>query len=256
MHLVDRAKDIMVSTGSEWVLWLLLVLSVASIAIIIERVLRLRALRVDIDDMRTKLSDALRQGGFAKARELMSAYRHPAAAVALRGMRYGEQETTPKQAEEAMTAEGIAQRRNLERRFSFLATLGANAPFIGLFGTVVGILQAFEHLGNATVVETASAVAPQAVMSSIAEALVATAVGLGVAIPAVFAFNMFQRAVKSAIDDAQIVSLEVLSYLHSRAKVVTVPSSEEPVPESGQRISRSPAPPPSSKSPLRLECPA
>lgn len=255
MNLVDRAKDIMVSTGSEWVLWLLLVLSIASIAVIIERVLRLRALRVDLDDMRAKLNDALRIGGFVKARELMTTYRHPAAAVALRGMRLSEEETTPKQAEEAMSAEGIAQRRNLERRFSFLATLGANAPFIGLFGTVVGILQAFEHLGNATVVESASAVAPQAVMSSISEALVATAVGLGVAIPAVFAFNMFQRAVKSAIDDAQIVSLELLSYLHGRQRTVPIPATEEPVPESGQRISRSPMPPPS-KSPLRLECPA
>jgi hypothetical protein len=97
----------------------------------------------------------------------------------------------------------------------FLATLGANAPFIGLFGTVIGILQAFDALGRNTGA-LAGAVAPQAVMSSIAEALVATAIGLGVAIPAVFAFNMLERSVKGALDDAQVLSLEILSYLQGR----------------------------------------
>ena len=255
MNLVERAKDIMVSTGAEWVLWLLLVLSIASIAIIIERVLKLRALRVDIEELRSALSDALQEGGFAKAREVMRRYAHPAAQVVLRGMRLDESETSAQQADEAMNAEGIAQRRRLEKRFNFLATLGANAPFIGLFGTVVGILQAFEALGAASAVESASAVAPQAVMGAIAEALVATAVGLAVAIPAVFAYNMFQRTVKSAIDDAQILSLELLSYMSGKA------SKENPAALSescdGRRtrpsmVGKSPA----SKSPLSLECPA
>lgn len=256
MHLVERAKDIMVSTGSEWVLWLLLALSIGSIAIIIERVLKLRALRVDIEELRTVLTDALREGGFAKAREAMRAYAHPAAKVVLRGMRLDESETTSKQADEAMTAEGIAQRRRLEKRFNFLATLGANAPFIGLFGTVVGILQAFEHLGGASAAETASAIAPQAVMSSIAEALVATAVGLAVAIPAVFAYNMFQRTVKSAIDDAQVLSLELLSYMSgARARATSEAKSSDEAEERRSRTSMAGSPP-TSKSPLSLECPA
>ncbi len=253
MHLVERAKDIMVGTGSEWVLWLLLALSVASIAIIIERVLKLRALRVDIEELRTVLSGALRKGGFAEARKALRPYGHPAAQVVLRGMRYDESETTSQQADEAMNAEGIAQRRRLEKRFNFLATLGANAPFIGLFGTVVGILQAFEHLGASSAVESASAVAPAAVMGAIAEALVATAVGLAVAIPAVFAFNMFQRTVKSAIDDAQILSLELLSYMSGRTG-----REEATTEESEPRRSRTSmaGKPPASKSPLSLECPA
>ncbi len=253
MNLVDRAKDLMVATGSEWVLWLLLALSIASIAVIIERVLKLRSLRVDIDDLRGALTAALREGGFEKAREAMRSYAHPAAKVVLRGMWLDESETTAKQADEAMTAEGIAQRRRLEKRFNFLATLGANAPFIGLFGTVVGVLQAFEHLGTASAVESASAVAPQAVMSSIAEALVATAVGLAVAIPAVFAYNMFQRTVKSAIDDAQVLSLELLSYM-SGSKVTSNLRKAEPE-ESRSRISMA-GDAPASKSPLSLECPA
>jgi biopolymer transport protein ExbB len=144
-------------------------------------------------------------------------YHHPAAMVALRGIDGQENSTTADEAKEAMAAESIAQKRWLEKRFSFLATLGANAPFIGLFGTVVGILQAFDALGKSSAT-AASAVAPQAVMSSISEALVATAIGLAVAIPAVFAYNMFERSVRSALDDAEIISLEILSYLKGIAQ--------------------------------------
>lgn len=216
MHIVERTKNLMMNAGSEWVMWLLIVLSVASIAVIAERLLVLRSLRVDLERLRRDLVHGLRDGGFGKARAALARYKHPAAKVALRGLEGREQDTTAEQAKEAMAAETIAQKRLLEQRFSFLATLGANAPFIGLFGTVVGILQAFDALGKATA-NASNAMAPQTVMSSISEALVATAIGLAVAIPAVFAYNMFERAVKSALDDAEIIALEILSYLKSGA---------------------------------------
>ena len=217
MHIVERAKNIMMSAGSAWVMWLLVALSVASVAIIFERLLALRSLKTDLSDLRRNLVDGLIEGGFTKARALLLGSRHPAVLVALRGLARAESDTTAKGAEEAMTAEAVAQKRILERRFSFLATLGANAPFIGLFGTVVGILQAFDALGHSSMAGSASAIAPQAVMSSIAEALVATAIGLGVAIPAVVAYNMLERTVKSALEDAEIFSREILSYLESRS---------------------------------------
>jgi biopolymer transport protein ExbB len=214
MHIVERTKNLMTATGAEWVMWLLIALSIASVAVIIERIFTLRSLRIELSTVRRALIDGLRKGGFATARGQLSGMRHPAAAVALRGLEGSEADTSPAQAEQAMAAESVAQKRILERRFGFLATLGANAPFIGLFGTVVGILQAFDALGRSGL-GGANAIAPQAVMSSISEALVATAIGLGVAIPAVFAFNMFERSVKSAMEDAEILSLEILSYLQS-----------------------------------------
>jgi len=214
MHIVERTKNIMMDAGSEWVMWLLVVLSIASVAVIFERIFALRSLKSDLSGLRRNLVDGLFEGGFSKARALLAGCRHPAALVALRGLARPESETTAKAAEEAMVAESVAQKRILERRFSFLATLGANAPFIGLFGTVVGILQAFDALGHSSVAGS-SAIAPQAVMSSIAKALVATAIGLGVAIPAVIAFNMLERVVKSALEDAEIFSREILSYLAS-----------------------------------------
>ena len=83
-----------------------------------------------------------------------------------------------------MGAARASRARRLERRLAFLGTLGNNAPFIGLFGTVLGVVHAFAALGGA------SGPGADEVMSAIAGALVATAVGLFVAIPAVAAYNL------------------------------------------------------------------
>jgi biopolymer transport protein ExbB/TolQ len=84
------------------------------------------------------------------------------------------------------------QRSRLEQGLTTLATLGSNAPFIGLFGTVLGIIQAF---GALAVHQTNAS----DIMVGISEALVATAVGLFVAIPAVVAFNVFSRKLRVLI---------------------------------------------------------
>ncbi len=84
------------------------------------------------------------------------------------------------------------KRTQIEAGLTVLATLGSNAPFIGLFGTVLGIIQAFGALGHQ---QGNSA----SVMAGISEALVATAVGLFVAIPAVIAFNFFSRSLRVLI---------------------------------------------------------
>ena len=100
--------------------------------------------------------------------------------------------------EEAMGAETARLRLMQDKFLAYLGTLGNNAPFIGLFGTVLGIIKAFHDLSlNATG-------GASAVMSGISEALVATAVGLFVAIPAVVAYNYFLREVKKNITGAEI----------------------------------------------------
>ena len=78
----------------------------------------------------------------------------------------------------------------LEKRLGILATFGNNAPFIGLFGTVLGVIKAFYDLGNSTEFGV------KVVMEGISEALVATAMGLFVAIPSVIAYNYFVRKIK------------------------------------------------------------
>ncbi len=83
------------------------------------------------------------------------------------------------------------QRIHLEKGLPVLATLGANAPFIGLFGTVLGIIRSFAYLGTQS--------GSTAVMTGVSQALYATAVGLLVAIPAVVAYNHFSNQIKRAI---------------------------------------------------------
>ena len=87
----------------------------------------------------------------------------------------------------------------------FLATVGSNAPFIGLLGTVFGIMKAFNDLG----VSQGDAAS---VMVGIAEALVATAVGLFVAIPAVVAYNIYQKQVKQVMQNLETVRELSLAY--------------------------------------------
>jgi biopolymer transport protein TolQ len=93
----------------------------------------------------------------------------------------------------------------LERTLSFLATTGSTAPFIGLFGTVWGIMNAFQGLS------TMQSSSLQAVAPGIAEALVATAVGLAAAIPAVMAYNYFRRQVRLLASDLEYFSAEFLN---------------------------------------------
>jgi biopolymer transport protein ExbB len=96
----------------------------------------------------------------------------------------------------------------------FLVTVGKNAPFVGLLGTVIGIVQAFDELGRTGVLAgPGRALAPERVMSSLAEALVATAVGLVVAIPAVAVFNHFQGALAVTFANAETLGHVLLTHL-------------------------------------------
>ncbi len=81
----------------------------------------------------------------------------------------------------------------LEKRLGILATFGNNAPFIGLFGTILGVMNAFSTLGDAANIST------KLVMVGISEALVATAMGLLVAIPSVAAYNYFIRRLRKIL---------------------------------------------------------
>jgi biopolymer transport protein TolQ len=105
----------------------------------------------------------------------------------------------------ALQRASAAELSLLERNMSWLATTGAVTPFIGLFGTVIGIINAFEGLGFE---KTASI---QAVAPGIAEALVATAAGLAAAIPAVIAYNQFINRIKNIATQMDDFSSELLN---------------------------------------------
>ncbi len=190
---------------SEWVLWLLLALSVISIAVIIERIVFYRRHAVKVDAIRVELSRALDKGDFQAAAAVLKRHDSLETNAVLAGL--VAYDRGPESVEDLISGALGREKSRYERRLGFLATLASNAPYIGLFGTVLGIIRAFRDLA-ANMAEASSAV-----MAGIAEALLATAVGLLVAIPAVIAYNVFKSRVKEAATGCELLARVVLSNL-------------------------------------------
>lgn len=201
MHLTERILAFTL-LGSEWVLWLLIGLSVLSVAVMVERALFLSN-TADTDALGRELTALLKNRDLKGARKALDRRRDPAAAVAAAGI--DSYDRGSEAAGEAMAGMKSRLRIDMEKHLGVLGTLGNNAPFIGLFGTVLGIIKAFADLSRN------QAGGAAAVMSGISEALVATAVGLMVAIPAVIAFNFFQGKVRRAMARVDAIAHVVLS---------------------------------------------
>ncbi len=202
MHITEHILAFTL-LGSEWVLWLLVMLSILSVSVMVERALAMSGRLAEFDTVGGKLGEALAAGNEKAARDLLGAPRSPEVRVALVGL--AELARGKTAAVEAMASARSRERLALERHLGILGTLGNNAPFIGLFGTVLGIIKAFADLaknqgGGAAVV-----------MAGIAEALVATAVGLLVALPAVIAFNIFQGRVRRTMGRVDVMAHLILT---------------------------------------------
>ncbi len=128
--------------GAEWVLWLLVALSIFSLAIIIYKGIYFITLRAPLDAFISRIRQLIRSRNLDGARKLAEMTPGVEAKVILAGLR----ETTLGTMEDSMLAEKIRMKMQLEKSLAFLGTLGSNAPFIGLFGTVLGIIQAFHNL--------------------------------------------------------------------------------------------------------------
>lgn len=192
---------------AEWVLWLLIALSVVSVGIMLERWWFFRSHAVGTDTIRKELETLLAKGDYASAAEFLQRFDSFETNVTLFGLRKHLMGADSVQ-ELIESAEG-KERLRYQSRLSFLATVGSNAPFIGLFGTVLGIIRAFKDLaGN-------MADASGTVMAGISEALIATAVGLLVAIPAVVAYNLFVGRIKAVTANAKLLSKTLLAQLKS-----------------------------------------
>ncbi len=194
MDIVQAFLD-MALLGSAWVLWLLVVLSILSVAIIIERWRFFSSMKIDFAAFHDKIINLLSDDKVSELEELCRDDISPEAQVITRGL--AQKKNGTRAMEESMSGFLVVEKQHLDRGLVILGTLGNNAPFIGLFGTVIGVIEAFNALGNNAAAGSA------AVMSGISEALVATAVGLLVAIPAVIAFNAYNRLVKRRLANAE-----------------------------------------------------
>jgi len=196
--------EVFTRAGAEWVLLLLVVLSILSVAVVLERTLFFARRRPAGS---ADLVALLQAGRLDEARMLIGERPGMEAEVARAALAAAG--GGPAAVEQAVACAVTSSRPAYERGLSFLGTLGNNAPFLGLFGTVVGIIQAFSDLA----VAGPKSAGAGAVMGGISEALVATAAGILVAIPAVVAFNGFQRWLRTLTARSESVGHALASYL-------------------------------------------
>lgn len=181
--------------STEWIIWILLLLSILSVAVIIERFFVLRLKRGDLERLKQRIGAAMRKDNNAGIENILRQDNSSAAKILLETI-----QNTKKMGlafEDSLDIAISEERLRLESRISILGTLGNNAPFIGLFGTVLGIINAFHSLAQNT------KGGPTIIMTGISEALIATALGLFIAIPAVGAYNYFVRRIKKIIVSAE-----------------------------------------------------
>ncbi len=188
----------MAFSGGDWVIYLLLACSIVAVAVIIERGITLYREKKTLQKLAnvlassaadiTTVEKAAQDGDGAALRIARAAF------TAGRGR--GE-------IDEILSEAADRERPGLEKRLLVLGTLGNNAPFIGLLGTVLGVIKAFHDLAI-------TSAGPEVVMSGLSQALVATATGLFVAIPCVVAFNFFQKQTKDLLTEADILCRSAL----------------------------------------------
>jgi biopolymer transport protein ExbB/TolQ len=190
---------------AEWVLWLLIALSFMSVAVMVERVWFYRQHAVDAEAIRAELTRKLDRHQYQEAIDYLAQFDSLETNVVRFGLR--EYEKGAASVQELLEGAEAKERERYNKRLGFLATLGANGPFIGLFGTVLGVIKAFSELGDDL------SGAGNGLMSGISEALVATGVGLIVAIPAVIAYNIFVGKVDGLAANTSLLSKTLLARL-------------------------------------------
>ncbi len=201
----------------------LFLMSAWSIGVMIDRLISFAAARKQSRQFAPAVAGALREGKLDEAIKIADRYKKShLAKVVVAGLQEfrAHQSSTEIPGEEIEASKRALERAEaivhaeLKRGVSNLATIGSTAPFVGLFGTVVGIINAFKNMSA----EKSTGIG--AVAGGISEALVTTAVGLFVAIPAVWMFNYFTNKVESFDVEMGNSSSELVDYFIKRAQQV------------------------------------
>jgi biopolymer transport protein ExbB len=195
-------------TGAgEAVMWFTVLLSVLSVAVMIERLIFFAMHKDDVRKIAVELNKLLLANDYAAAQKLLE----NAKGFETRVLR-AALEVAPlgKDAVQELAASAQKMERlRFERWLAFLGTIGNNAPFVGLFGTVLEIISALYELGT----QSGGNVGAGAVMATLSQALAATAVGLLVALPAVAMFNYFNRRIKTLQTGAEALVHVLLAHM-------------------------------------------
>ncbi len=182
--------------GATWIMWVLIGLSIGGVAVALERALHLAATSENLRKLKAEVLALLRGGDIAGARARLARSRSHEASIIAAGLQ--DPSDGVASAEERMSGAAQTAKLGMEKRLAFLGTLGSNAPFIGLLGTVIGIIRAFHELNDSAGKVTAG------LMAEVGEALVATAIAF---------FNTFQRIIKARLGRAEAFGKEVLALM-------------------------------------------
>jgi biopolymer transport protein ExbB len=193
--------------GATWVMWLLLALSVVAVAVVLERFYYVLTTRDDVARLKAEVLKLLGAGDVRGAKKRLSESKSFEARIVGAGL--DAIEDGPEAAQDRMEGEASLSKIFMERNLAFLGTVGNNAPFVGLLGTVIGIIRSFVAL------QRAGGQPSEELFYEVGEALVATAIGILVAIPAVAFFNLFQRLIRARLARADDFGKSVLARMRA-----------------------------------------
>ena len=188
--------------GGDWVIYLLLLCSVVALGVIVERAILLRREEAALSALGAELMRGIGSGELPELEKTVR--RHPGASARILEAGLAQAVHGAAGVEDHLVAATLVEKGFLERRLLILGTLGNNAPFVGLFGTVLGVIRSFHDLA-------ASGSGPEVVMQGLSEALVATAVGLFVAIPCVVSYNFLSGKAKDILAQTESLGRVILA---------------------------------------------
>ena len=193
------------ASGGDWVIYLLIVFSMVAVAAIIERIVVVSRQCRYQDAALTDITDKLESG----PKEVLKSLKHDSVLYRLTKELTDHAAAGYTSLDRHLETRLAVEKRNLEKRTVILATLGNNAPFLGLLGTVLGVMKSFHDLG------ASAGQGPEVVMEGISQALRATAVGIFVALPCVAAFNFIKQRIKGLIIDADRFGHQLIAVLQN-----------------------------------------
>ena len=197
----------MALTGGEWVIYLLGICSILAVAVMGERAILFSKEKKEFKKVEEEFLKVMQSLNFSQISQTFQNFTGLSGRILRTGLLQSQRGAHA--VEEEILSVTSKEKQRLEKRMIILGTLGNNAIYIGLFGTVLGVIKAFHDLsenGNS---------GPEVVMQGLSEALIATAVGLLVALPCVVAYNILQKQIKDLLLDTESLARLLLAKLKS-----------------------------------------
>ncbi len=204
MQMILNGFDLLCKGG--YVMVPLLVCSSVSVAVLVERYIRIRAAGRDTSQLARRVEDELYNRNFRAAEAALASEDSPVARVLAAGLRdchLGERSI-----ERAMEEQGTREVHLLTKRLGWLDTIITIAPLLGLLGTVTGMISAFNVIASREGIST-----PTAITGGVAEALIATATGLAIAITTLVGYNYLQERIKNIVAEIETRASSLLNVL-------------------------------------------